>query len=538
MRMADSNSTATDADRHNGRTLDSSGKLDLTGRDRMLWNVLASWAGQLVFLLAGFFLPRMIDNHAGQAALGIWDFSWSLVSYFGLANLGVGSSVNRYVAMYRAAYDSHSLKTAVSSILAFQVVAGTVVAGATALVAYGLPFFWGEKLGVEAESTRYVVAFLGASVAVQMFFDVFRGVMTGCHRWDLHNAVNSGYYMLTVIAMVGVLIAGQGLRGLALVYFVGVVLTEITRFLIAFRICPELRIGFQYVQLRKTREMIAFGLKGLMAGIPSLIVLQGASLLIAGNLGPEALAVFSRPLALIRNVELFINKFAWVLTPTAGSLQSRGRVEDIAEITIQSTKTVAYLALPILIFFVFLGDAILNVWMGPHYQPGMVLVILSIGFFLPLLRQSVMCILMGMNFHGRIGFISLVVTSGLFGLCVLIVNPKGWTLDAASFVVGISMSVGIGLVVLVLGCLKLKVDLRSFFIQILKGPILCAAPFALSLIFCQKMFAGKPVLEVTAGVFFAGCLLGPLYWHRVIPEIARKRTMDFFYRKMNSRHSE
>ena len=95
----------------------------------MLWNVLASWAGQLVFLLAGFFMPRMIDTHVGQAALGIWDFSWSLVSYFGLANLGVGSSVNRYVAMYRAANDITSLKTAVSSVLAFQVVAGTIVAG-------------------------------------------------------------------------------------------------------------------------------------------------------------------------------------------------------------------------------------------------------------------------------------------------------------------------------------------------------------------------------------------------------------------------
>ena len=384
-------------------------------------------------------------------------------------------------------------------------------------------------MGAETESARYVVAFLGASVAVQMFFDVFRGVITGCHRWDLHNAVTSGYYLLSVVAMIGGLIAGQGLRGLAVVYFIGVVLTEITRFLLALRICPELTIGFRYVQLKKTRQMIVFGLKGVMGGIPYLIVLQGTSLLIAGNLGPEALAVFSRPLALIRNVEMFILKFAAVLTPTTGSLQSSGRLDDIAEMLITSTRTAAYLAIPILVFFAFSGDAILTVWMGSHYQPGMVLPILSVGLFLPLLRQSVMSILMGMDRHGMIGFISLVLTSVSFALSALMVESTGWTLDAASLVVGISLTLGMGLTVMIFGCLKLKVSLTYFWGQVIKGPVLCSVPFALSLMVCRKMFAGKPALEVVAGIFCAIGLLGPLYWRYVIPEMARKKTVDFYY---------
>jgi O-antigen/teichoic acid export membrane protein len=527
MKMADNRRMAAMVILQKDRHLNSSGQPDMTGRDRMLWNVLASWAGQLVFLLAGFLMPRMIDTHVGQAALGIWDFSWSLASYFGLANLGVGSSVNRYVAMYRAANDISNLKAAVSSVLAFQFAAGAAVAGATILVVYGLPFFFVEKLGIETESARYVVAFLGASVAVQMFFDVFRGVMTGCHRWDLHNAVTSGYYLLSVIAMIGVLMAGHGLRGLAVVYFIGVVLTEITRCLLALRICPELAIGLRYVQLKKTREMIVFGLKGVMGGIPNLIVLQGTSLLIAGNLGPEALAVFSRPLALIRNLELFILKFAAVLTPTTGSLQSSGRLDDLAEMLITSTRTAAYLAMPILVFFSFSGDAILSIWMGLHYQPEMVLPILSIGLFFPLIRHSVMSILMGMDMHGKIGFMSLMLTSVSFALSALVVESTGWTLNAASLVVGIPLSLGMGVSVIIFGCLKLKVPLTHFLGQVIKVPVLCSVPYALSLMVCRKMFAGKPVLEVVAGFLCAVALLGPLYWRYVIPETARKKAVDF-----------
>src|SRR5690348_219890 len=78
---------------------------DLTGRDRMVSNVLASWAGHLVFIVAGFVMPRQIDRHIGQVGLGVWDFGWTAVNYFFLAQIGVGVSVNRYVARYRAAQD-------------------------------------------------------------------------------------------------------------------------------------------------------------------------------------------------------------------------------------------------------------------------------------------------------------------------------------------------------------------------------------------------------------------------------------------------
>ena len=68
---------------------------DPSGQDRMAWNVMASWAGHAVFIVAGFIMPRFIDRTIGQEALGIWDFAWSVVSYFGLAEIGVGASVGR-----------------------------------------------------------------------------------------------------------------------------------------------------------------------------------------------------------------------------------------------------------------------------------------------------------------------------------------------------------------------------------------------------------------------------------------------------------
>ena len=88
---------------------------DLTGRDRLVSNVLFSWSAHFVFIAAGFIMPRMIDRRLGQELLGVWDFAWSLVSYFGLVQMGLTSSVNRYVARYRAVGDISGVNQVVSS---------------------------------------------------------------------------------------------------------------------------------------------------------------------------------------------------------------------------------------------------------------------------------------------------------------------------------------------------------------------------------------------------------------------------------------
>src|SRR3954471_4008594 len=100
---------------------------DLSGRDRLVWNVVASWAGHVVFIVAGFIMPRQIDRHVGQVGLGVWDFGWTAVNYFSLAQIGVGVSVNRYVARYRAARDTDGLARLISSVMLLQLVAACIV---------------------------------------------------------------------------------------------------------------------------------------------------------------------------------------------------------------------------------------------------------------------------------------------------------------------------------------------------------------------------------------------------------------------------
>ena len=266
---------------------------DLTGRDRLTRNVLASWAGHFVFIVAGFIMPRTIDRQIGQDALGIWDFAWSLVAYFGLVQGGIGSSVNRYVAKYRAIGDIDNVNRVVSSVTCILIIAALIVLALTFLFTLTLPEIWGVRLADRVTEAQWVVFLLGTSLAVRMIFSAFNGVITGCHRWDWYNGINAGWYAITVGAMIASLLLGAGLRGLALVYLCGAVLTCLSYVLAAVRFCHGLRVRFKFAHWSTAKQMLTFGGKTILPTIANLLLNQTISILVISFLGPASLALYS-----------------------------------------------------------------------------------------------------------------------------------------------------------------------------------------------------------------------------------------------------
>lgn len=212
------------------------GEEDLTGGNRLVSNVIFSWAGHLVFIIAGFVLPRMIDRRLGQEVLGVWDFAWSLVSYFGLVEAGVGGSVNRYVAKFRMAGDIGGVNRTVSTACFVLGFAGLLVLLMTLAVSLWLPQPFGSRLGENTREAQWVVLYLGTGLAVQMAAGAFSGVLMGCHRWKLLNLVMSGWHAVAVVGMIVALIAGYGLRMLSLLFLLGTIFCQATRVVLAYRI--------------------------------------------------------------------------------------------------------------------------------------------------------------------------------------------------------------------------------------------------------------------------------------------------------------
>jgi O-antigen/teichoic acid export membrane protein len=477
---------------------------DLSGQRHVVRNVAMSWLGQLVFMVTGFIMPRMVDSHLGQTSLGIWDFSWSLVNYFGVASLGIGSSVNRYVAMYRAEGETAKLRRAISSVVLTQSVIGLLVLLLSGTLAWGLPYFFPSHAGPHLQDAQWVVGLLGATLAFQMGLDAFRGVITGCHRWDYHNGLHSGAYLVALIAMILALKSGYGLIGLAAAYSTVFICAELLRVALAFKVCPELRVAPRYATHASVKEMMRFGGKTLVLATPQMLAVQ--------TINPAMLAVLARPMALSRLLDTFLGKFSYVLTPMVSSMQAHGTLDELRKFLLINARWGAALAIPPTLVLMLLGDSILELWMGPDYVHKGLLPLLAGGLFFATVQGPLTQTLIGLNAHGRVALIAMgsvfVILAGGF----ITLHWVGWSLMGAALLVVTAIAIPYGFIVPILACRKLDIALHTYLLQAFGIPAACGLVVAGLLAIIRLSFAGHPVKMLMCGSVCTALLTGTLYW--------------------------
>jgi O-antigen/teichoic acid export membrane protein len=484
----------------------------------MAWNVAVSWAGQFVFVVAGFIMPRMIDRRLGQETLGIWDFSWSMVGYFGLIQVGVGSSVGRYVAKYRVRGEMNKVSEVVSSIGLLLFIMGLIVLGLTLTISRLLPLLWHPRLGERIGDAQVVLTALGAGLAVEVALGGFAGVITGCHRWDIHNYIKAGWHLVTIVGMIVLLRLGLGIRSLAWMSLAGLVLADLNRVLCAFWLCPGMRVGPHLVRLSTIVEAFRFGIKTMAPRLGDLLLNQTSSILVASVLGPAALALYSRPKSLVQHTGMLVSKLAFVLTPTASALHTTRCHEELRELFISATRYAAYISLPLTIGLSIMGGPLLLLWMGSGYQNQMLVVLLSLGSFSMFTFLPAMSILTGLDAHGRPGMVHLLSSVCSVGLVALALGPLGMGLEGVAVAAGLPLTVAYGVYVSAYACRRLGLAWTRFLAKAFAKPLLCTAPLALSLLAARMLMRTQPLHALWLGSATGAALLATTYWRYVLPE--------------------
>lgn len=473
---------------------------DQSGREQLGRNILTSWISQFVFIVFGFIMPRAIDESIGQVSLGIWDFGWAIVSYLNLAMIGIGSSVNRHVARYRASRDFQSLSSTISSVTAVQVAIASAVFAIVCIISMMIPSMMTDQLGDKVGTAATVVFYLGASLSVQMAFDAFRGVMTGCHRWTTHNALNAGSYTISATGMLITLMNGGGLEGMAIVYLVVTIATELLRVRIARAVCPEIRYDWRLVNKSDILKMVRFGLKAVLLYLPRMVILQTVNLFVIANLGAAILAILARPVALVAQIATLINKFAFVLTPTAGALQSSGKDAELKEFALTAMRAGWIFTVLATTFLLVLGDRVVDLWMGPGYANLEIIVVLAAGSILPSSQRPLITIMIGMNEHGRITKYSLALSGITIACGLAIVAQFSWSLTSAAWLIAATGTLGVGLVALIVGCDVLHVSVSEYLKTILRDPLILFVVSSSALLVVRFFGPQTALASVVVGV--------------------------------------
>ena len=496
---------------------------DVSGRQHLVRNVLVSWLSQLVFIAAGFIMPRLIDHRLGQEMLGLWDFGWTIVAYFGLVQMGVVGSINRYVATHQATGDLAGVNRSVSSVFLILLgMAGLMVVLSVA-TAFALPLLLDKHLSQFQGELAWVVLGLGLATAVQTASSVFSGVLTGCHQWGIHNGIYAGGHLLTVLGMVVVLLAGGGLRGLAVVQLLGELLPAAARMWFAYRVCPGLSLSPRHAEAKTARSMMHFGGKSFVPQIADLLLNQTVNVLIIAAMGPAALALFARPRSLVLQTRSLIFKMSAVLVPSVSSLQALGDHQKIQDLVIKATRYACCLTLPVTVVLITMGSPVLVAWMGPEYKNGIVLALLAFGYTTYIVQAPAIGILGGMNLHGRPAVMHLIacaISAVLVALALMVFHlGLPWVAAAVCGPLALLNAVYVPLYV----CRRLNLSGREYFWKALAEPVLYMVPATTVLLLARGLLWAQPLLALPVGVGVATLVTLPIYWRCVLPETLKRK---------------
>ena len=493
-------------------------KDDLTGQDRFAWNLMVSWASQLVLIFSGFIMPRLVDDKVGQAALGIWDFGWSFVSYLSLVGLGMGACFNRYVAKHRAAGEITLLNNVANSAVFVQLIFSVTTILCTILFYSLLPIYFGESLAENTEIAQWVVLFLGLSVAVRMSSGSASGLLTGYHRWDIHNALHAGDSLLSIILMVAALYFTElSVAGMAIGYLLSTIVFESLRFVFVNKICKEFNFNLRMANWKTCKKMLKFGIKSMLSNIPPIILLQTISIMLVSAIGPAALAVFARPMALTKQIKTFMTKFTLMLTPTTGSMQGSGDIKAVQTLFMNTTKLSFAFALPSLGFLFIYGDVILNYWMGPEYALWPLMMILAFGQLLPMGQDTSIRILMGLNQHGRISIFAFLAIFVFFGIGLCFSGLGDWELTTAALLFVIPMNIVYGFIVPIYTCRELKLSWFGYVHNSFIKPLIYIIPFLGLLSWSRHLYQSNEILTASLFLVAAGLITLIIYFVYLVP---------------------
>ena len=389
-------------------------------------NVLFNWLGTIANMAVGFFLSPFILHRLGDVAFGVFVLANSVVAYLGLLDLGMQSSVLRFVSKGHTKGDHEGASEAISAALWVRLQVSALALLLSAGIALVFPHIFKVPADL-ANDARKAILLIGVVTAISMSVGVVGGVISALNRYDLQNYVNLTQTAIRVVGVVFVLRSGHGIVGIALSEFVATVVGNVLLVWIARRLYPELRIQLKKPKRETLRQIWSYSFYAFLTTIAVQLVYQTDNLVVGAFVSASAVTFFAIANNLCRYATQIVSSMGGTFVPAASTYEAAGDSASLLMLYKNGTRATLMISLPILITFIVRGPTFIGLWMGPEYahSSGIVLIILSIALFFSYANRTAGAIAFGVEKHKTTALWSIGEGVANLALSILLVHWYG-----------------------------------------------------------------------------------------------------------------
>lgn len=473
---------------------------------RILKNVGSGWFSLGVNVLVGISLSPFILHHLGDAAFGLWVLILSITGHYGLFDLGIRSSLVRYVSKFAATGDTEALAKLIN----------------TSLFTYsciGLLSFLVTLAGVSCVNSLFrippnlhstapwLLLIVGTAVSLGFPLGIAAGILEGLQRFYILNWTNVAVPLLRAILLVFVLNRGHGLLVVAVITVSLPLISSVLRSIIALRLL-SIPLGRRYVDRAAFREIATYGGITFIVILANQLRFQTDEIVIGIMLSSAAITYFNIGARIVDYAVQMVVQLAQIFVPMSSESEAIGDLERLRKIFIAGNRVCAFIMFPICATLIILGKSVIEVWVGRKY------VALSYPVMLVLLIPSTLFyaqaasgrILFGISRHRTWAMVTLIEGLSNLILSILLVRPYGIVGDALGTAIPLTCSALFFLPAHL--CRHVGVRLKSFLREAYALPVFLCLPLVAVLVLMQRLFVAHNYWQLAIQLAAGGAVYG------------------------------
>lgn len=378
----------------------------------------------------------------GQSEYGLYSLANSVVGYLSLLSFGLGSTIVRYVAKYRAEGNKEQEEKVIGLFIAmYSVLALLVLIGGWIISCNVEPVFHRGLTETEIEKIAILVRIMAFNTAISFPISVFGSIIMAHEKYIYRQVVN---ILSTIAAPFCNLIAlyfGFGSIGLSIV-------TTIIQFMMlplnavyCFRIL-KIRPQFHGLPIRLIKELMQFSAFIFLGSVVDMMFWATDKVILGMLASTSAVAVYNIGSTFNGMMTNISTAFSGVLTPKVTVMITKDTSpEQLTELFIRVGRLQYLIIALALSGFIVFGREFILLWAGPDYGEAYYIALMTlIPLSVPLIQNTGISIVVAQNKHQFRSMVYLVIA--IFNVISTYLMVPHWGGLGAAICSGISYVMG------------------------------------------------------------------------------------------------
>jgi O-antigen/teichoic acid export membrane protein len=384
----------------------------------MLRSIFSNWVALVVTGAISVLLTPILIHRLGDFHYGMWILVGSLVEYSSFIDMGLRTTLQRFVAKLQGAHQRQALNETLGTSLALGLAVCLLLCVLTGVFAWVLPGFFGLSGGAAVLFAK-VIVLLGLSVAVTFPARVLASYLCGLQRYDVFNLASIVTAVVRAVLVVAVLWLGYGVLACSVVTLGVAVVSLAVHWRLVLWADRELSLHWREASWARARELFNFSLYVFLASMGDFLRFRVDSFVIARWLTLALVTPFN---IASRIMEYFKSVAFTVMGPlmtTMSTLEGQRRHHDLKRVFLLSTKVMSLISLFLGVMLWICGLPLIRLWVGRQYESAYIpLMILLVGYVVSLAQSPSINLLIACGRNRLLGWWTL--TEGIANLALSI----------------------------------------------------------------------------------------------------------------------